>query len=184
MSMLNSYRYREFGESKKIKPVLPWRLFWFSLIFTLAIIGSYFFLKNYYLPRLRGRLENISTDIHQLADKMNQKDKQEMIVFWSQVKNLETLLSKRFYTSNIFGLLEGNTLPGVSLEKVDFKHKNGRLSIVGSASDGNVVASQVNVLESLADVKRVVLKSVTSKENRVNFEIELYLKPEALFYHG
>ena len=181
--MFNSYRYQEFGESKEIKPVLPWKFFWFSLLFTLAVMGSYFFLKSYYLPHLKEETQNISLETHQLANKINQKDRQEMTLFWSQIKNIESLLSSRFYASNVFSFLEKNTLPQVSLERVDFKHKDNTLSVIGSASDGRAVASQINILENLAIVKRIVLKSVTSKEGKVDFEVKLYLKPEAFSYY-
>lgn len=193
--MPEPYRYQEFGDFKRVKPILPWKFFWFSLIFTLLIIGFYLFLRFYYIPHLKTELQKTSTEIHQLAGKINQKDRQEMVIFWSQIKNLETLLSKHYYPSNIFAILEEKTLPEVSLERVVFKYKSNYLLIRGSAKNEGSVANQIKIFENLEGVRNAVLKSVVSKEvkagqvglapeKRTSFEIELYFDPKVFLYYG
>lgn len=191
--MQEQYRYQEFGESKRIKPVLPWKFFGFSFIFTLIVFVAYLSLKSYYLPLLKKKIEKTSNEIHQLTQEINQKDRKEMSTFWSQMKNLEKLLANHYYPSNILLFLEKNTLPEVSLEKISFNYRKKSISIAGLSDKREAIPEQVKIFENLDGVTRVVLKSVSQKGEekrggeiisaRSIFEMEIYFKPDSILYH-
>ncbi len=188
---MDNYRYREFGELKRAKSVLPWKLFSFSLIFSLVAFGVYFLLGQYYLPSLGDRLSQIRKETHDLVNQINAKDKQEMIIFWSQIKNIEKLLSQHIYPSKILAILEENILPDVALDGISFKEKNGYFDISGRVKNSELFAQQVYVLEKTKEFKKILVKRFENRmlnQQPVNeqtvqerdFEIEIYFMPELI----
>ncbi len=192
--MIENYRYREFGEMKKAKSVLPWKLFFFSLVFALISFGIYFFLNYYYLPSLNRRLFTIRKETHDLISQINTKEKQEMIVFWSQIKNIESLLASHTYPSKILDVLEANILPGVSLRDFSLKRDKNLFTIIGEVKNQTTFAQQVYILENLKGFKNVFIKNMESSlshesetnqtvqnnDSRKNFELEVIFDPQII----
>ncbi len=193
--MIENYRYKEFGELKKPKSVLPWRFFSFSVTFFLVAILAYYFFSAYYLKSLSNKLNNLHQETKNLTLQINSQDKQQMIIFWSQIKNIEKLLAKHYYPSKLLNVLENNILPAVSLKNISFRADKNELTIKGLAKDYQTLAQQVYALEGLKGFKKVFIKTITTQgvnkttiqnQNSQNqqllkeFQIDIYFSPDLI----
>lgn len=82
--------------------------------------------------------------------------------------------------SPIFALLEDNTLPQVSFHK--FNAKINSVSLEGKAPTYQDVARQILILKKNPLVKEVSFSKLFKSDDKINFSLDITIKPEALSF--
>lgn len=87
------------------------------------------------------------------------------------------ILDKRLKQSDIFFLLEENTLPQVFYNSFTYSHEQKSLVLLGEALSYSAIASQSGVFESLEKIENAVFSNLTLRDTgRVSFILTLNFK--------
>jgi len=72
-------------------------------------VAVYFGLTLGYEPYLQSQLANAKNQVNALGNSVSASDQSQLIDFYSQIANLQTLLQKHTFSSQFFSWLEQNT---------------------------------------------------------------------------
>jgi hypothetical protein len=152
----------------------PWRLMVFSLFMFTFSIFIYFGLKFGYDMYLEGQLSALDEKSEQLSAEVTEEEQSDFLSFYSQINNLESVLSSRDFGHNIFKFLENNTIPAVYYESVSYFNSNQSISLKGFASDMKRLVEQVSIFSKSEKVKEAIMNDVSIQNNNdVGFEISI-----------
>jgi hypothetical protein len=152
----------------------PWRLMVFSLFMFTFSIFIYFGLKFGYDMYLEGQLSALDEKSEQLSAEVTEEEQSDFLSFYSQINNLESVLSSRYFGHNIFKFLENNTIPAVYYESVSYFNSNQSISLKGFASDMKRLVEQVSIFSKSEKVKEAIMNDVSIQNNNdVGFEISI-----------
>ena len=166
--------------NEQIPVGLPWRLLTFSVIVFGFSLFIYFGLKFGYETYLNARAEQLDKNIEELASRVSKEEQQDFINFYSQLVNLEKVLNRHKFSSNIYGFLERNTLPLVYYYEGDFLVGDGTLGLKGRADSLEVLVQQLGVFDKASELEKTVLDQMSFEGNDVNFSATLTFQPEFL----
>src|SRR3989344_2948288 len=151
-------------------------LFRFSFIFFIGIAflsGGLLFYRNYVFNSLEEGKSNLS--------KLETEFDGALISKISRVSNSisagKNILDKHLKQSDIFFLLEENTLPQVFYNSFVFEHAQKSLVLLGEALSYSAIASQSMTFESLEQIQSAVFSNLTLRDTgRVAFTLTLNFK--------
>jgi len=167
------YRYQEFGQEKK--KYLPWKLFVGSFVFVLLCFGFYFFSENYYVPKLKKENQVLKDEINSLSKEIDLKERQEVIKFWSQIRNLETLLASHIYVTKLLEKIEALVPQEIKFRTLRINLEGGFIEIEG-VGKREEVARYVVALEESKEFFDVKLGRVEEE----NFSLKANFDPELI----
>jgi hypothetical protein len=94
-----------------------------------------------------------------------------------RLRNLRTLLSEHLISSNVFALVERDTLPQVRFLSFNFDATSRKLDMSGEATSYSLLARQIGVFEQDPNIERVEFGGLSlSSNNLAGFKIALILK--------
>lgn len=156
----------------------PWKLFLFSLLTVITALVIYLGLALGYRPFLNGQVEAIDESIRTLSETIPQDQQKNLIIFYSQLANLQVLLKKHTTASKVFVFLEKNTNQSVVYTSMDLRTAERKLSLDGVATGYDVFSQQLEALNNATEVESLVINESTASEGRVKFKLFVILKPE------
>jgi len=178
------YKDKEFGYRPEVRAILPWRFFIFSLFFALTCFVLYFLFSDYLFPSSSKAQEEIKEKTSQLGKEISQKERQQVLVFYSQVRNLEALLSSHVYLSSLLAeKIEKNLLPQVSLRRISIEAPKHFFSLQGETNSKEALLKQVVVFEKDKDFSKVEVGNLSYGKNVINFSLKVYFEPEIIRYN-
>lgn len=154
----------------------PWRLFLFSFLVATAAAVIYAGLAFGYRPFLDVRLQQIDDDIEKLGQAVPEEELDGLLTFYSQLANLQGLLSKHLLGSQVFPLLERNTHQSVAYTTAELKLNEGRLFLEGVAPSYLILSQQLEAFDRLPEVAKVVVSNSHVGDGRIFFRLTLLLK--------
>lgn len=147
-----------------------------SFLFFLAtgiLSGGLFFYRNYVFSSL----EEAKSTLSKLETEFEPALVAEVSKVGSSISASKSVLDKHLKQSDIFFLLEENTLPQIFYNSFTFSHDQKSLVLLGEALSFSAIASQSEVFESLEKIENAVFSNLTLRENgRVAFTLTLNLK--------
>ncbi len=96
----------------------------------------------------------------QLSNSISQEDQQKFVSIYSQIMNLQKVLSSHVFTGDIFPFLEKNTLPQVFYSDAQFSSNGYQLQLTGQASSLQTLAEQISQFEQAPELADTVLTSM------------------------
>lgn len=94
-----------------------------------------------------------------------------------RLRNLRTLLAEHPRVSNVFRLLERDTLPQVRFLSFSMDVSSGKIDLTGEAASYGMLARQIGVLERDGNVERVEFGGLSlSGNNLAGFKLAIILK--------
>ena len=159
----------------KLKSGWPWRFLIFSFLVALASLVVYFGLSVGYKNFLQTRIVQLDEDIDELSQSIPEKQQEDLTNFYSQLANLQNILNRHIFSSNIFSLLEKNTNRLVFYDLADLKLSDRKLVLEGVAASYQVFAQQLEAFNRLSEVVRVVVNESHLESGRVSFRLFLIL---------
>ncbi len=128
------------------------------LFLTVAI---YFGLTLGYEPHLQSQLASVKAQVDTLSNSVPPSDQSQLIGFYSQIANLQTLLQQHVLSSQFFLWLEKNTEANVYYHSLALT-QGGTIVLSGSAATEADVNQQVAIFESSPKVSSVTISNVTA----------------------
>ncbi len=172
------YNEEEFIEAPSLE--LPWKFIFFGFLVFLLSLLLFIGLKFGYLNYLNNQNKQIDNKLNEIASSIDETERENLIVFYSQIFNLKEIMKNHKYPSKIFSLLEANTLSRVYYTDLSWLSDKDILSLKGMAGDLNYLSKQLEIFQNNKNVNYVNLIDLKLLNDRINFEIEVGLRPEFL----
>ncbi|MBI2594932.1 MAG: hypothetical protein HYW38_01580 [Candidatus Colwellbacteria bacterium] len=163
---------------ERIPSGVPRRFLTFSIILFLAMLFGYAVLALGYGPYLKGEINDSKTKLDALGRQISVEDQNELIRLYSQINNIERLLSSHVLASRILAFLETNTAQRVTYTGADLSIPDRRLILDGAAASYDELARQLAAYERAPEVGRTNLEGSEASGGVVRFRVSLILKPE------
>ena len=164
-------------EQERLPSGVPQRFLIFSIFVFLLALLSYLGLAFGYAPFLRGGIEDAKAKIDELNRRISASDQEELTRLYSQISNIEKLLSSHILASRIFTFLETNTAPQVTYLGADLSVPDRRLTLDGAAASYEELVRQLAAYEKAQEVERLNLESAEAVGSVVRFKVNLVFKP-------
>lgn len=151
-------------------------LFRFSFLFFIVVIiisGGILFYRNYIFNSLeenKAMLTKLEMDFDEaLVSEVDRVSK--------SISSSKNILDGHLKQSDIFLLLEENTLPQIFYNTFTYSHSQKSLALFGEALSYSAIASQSGVFESLDRVESAVFSNLVLRDTgRVAFTLTLNFK--------
>ncbi len=157
---------------------LPWRLMIFTFILFLFSIFIFVGLRFGYGTYLDAQTGAVDQNIEELAAQISESEQEELLVFYSQLANLQKVLNRRGFIWNVFPFLEANTLTLVYYSEAQYSAEEEMISLAGFADSMKTFVEQVTLFERAPEIERVVIDDVGLREAEVSFGLRLAFQPE------
>lgn len=167
--------------SHELKAGLSWRLFVTLFIVFFSLVLIYLGMEFGYKTFLRSSITSLEAQMEETGNKVGETEQQNLILFYSQLFNLKTLLNRHVFSSNLFDFLERNTHPNVVFSDLDLNTATGELTLNGIASSYSALVSQISHLESQRGVRSVSLGQNSLDRGAVRFSAKINFVPN-FFY--
>lgn len=165
---------------EKVPSGVPRRFLTFSALLFLMVLLIYFGLTFGYAPFLKGQIEDLRAKVDELGRKISAEDQKELTGLYSQISNIEKLLSSHVLASRAFNFLEENTSQQVTYLKTDLSVPERRLALDGAAASYEELVRQLAAYDEAPAVERMNLESAEESGGVVRFKAGLILK-ETIF---
>lgn len=172
------YNEEEFIEPPSLE--LPWKFILFGfLVFILSLI-LFIGLKFGYLNYLDSKNQEIDKKISEITNSIDEVERENLIIFYSQIFNLKEIIKNHNYPSKLFSFLEDNTLAKVYYSDLNWTADKNVVSLKGLASDLNYLSKQLEVFQNNKNVSYVNLIDLNFFNNQIGFNLEIGLKSDFL----
>jgi hypothetical protein len=147
-----------------------------SFIFFLSVgilSGGLLFYRN----QVSNSLEEDKSILKKIETEFEPALLSEINLVSSSLSNGKNILDKHLKQSDIFFLLEENTLPQVFYNSFTYSHNQKSLVLLGESINYSTIASQSKVFESLEKIESVIFSNLTLRDTgRVAFTLTLNFK--------
>jgi large exoprotein involved in heme utilization and adhesion len=153
-------------------------LFFSGAILFLAV-AIYFGLTLGYEPYLQSQLASVQGQVSTLSQSISASDQSNLINFYSQIANLQTLLQNHTHSSQFFSWLEKNTEANVSYQSL-VRAPGGQVALNGVGLSEADVNEQIAIFENSPEVSSVTVSNVSAPqllESGWSFSVTLVMNP-------
>jgi len=117
-----------------------------------------------YKPLLDGQAGQVEGQIKQIENSVSTGDQANLINFYSQLSNLQSLLAKHKQISNIFSWIESNTEVNVYYTSFSLS-SSGRISLGVNAKTEADANQQIAIFESSPQVQGLTVSGISYGNN-------------------
>jgi hypothetical protein len=135
--------------------------FSFGILF--LSVAIYFGLTLGYAPYLQGQLKDTQGQVTTLNNSVSASQQSQLIDFYSQIANLQTLLQNHVLASHFFTWLEQNTEANVYYQSLNLT-QGTQVTLSGVAKTEADINQQIAVFENSSDVSSVSVSNVTAPQ--------------------
>lgn len=153
---------------------LPWRLMIFTLVLFLFGIFIFLGLRFGYGVYLDAQIKEIDEKVEELSHEVSEEEQGYLLTFYSQLSNLQKVLSSRAFAQNVFTFLENKTLPLVFYQDVNYQADNFSITLNGVAASMRTSVQQLFVFESMPEVERISIERFSLQEGQAFFSVQLF----------
>ena len=163
---------------ERIPSGVPRRFLTFSITLSLTMLLGYLVLTFGYGPYLKGEINDSKAKLDALGRQVSVEDQEELIRLYSQINNIERLLSSHVLASRVLAFLETNTARQITYTGADLSILDRRLTLDGVAASYDELVKQLAAYEQAPEVGRTNLEGSETSAGAVRFRVSLILKPE------
>lgn len=142
-------------------------------------IALYFGLAFGYEPYLQSQLSAAQNQVNALNNSISSSDQTQLIDFYSQIANLQTLLQNHTLPSQFFSWLEQNTEANVYYQSLGLS-SGGQVSLAAVANSEADVNQQIAIFENSPEIVSVSVSGVNPvqpPETGWDFSVTLVMSP-------
>ena len=150
----------------------------FSIVLFLAMLLGYLALAFGYGPYLKGEIKDSKDKKSALEKQVSIEDQEELVRLYSQINNIDGLLSSHVLASRVLAFLETNTAKQATYTGADLSILDRRLILEGVAASYDELVRQLAAYEQAPEVERTNLEGSDASGGVVRFKVSLTLKPE------
>lgn len=142
----------------------PWRVLVIAIVvFGLSIL-VYAGMAFGYTPYLTSQIKSVDGEFTALSESLDADQQQNLIDFYSQLYNIDTLSNTHVYPSHFFDFLERNTYPTVRFSLLQLNVSGGEARLEGIADDFAILSDQISVFQNSPDVASVTLDASRQRD--------------------
>lgn len=154
----------------------PWRILILTVIIFLFTILIYFGMLLGYRPYLKSKTRNLEQKLSTLSQSMDENQQKQIITFFSQMTNIQKLLSEHKAYSPIFGFIERNTLSRAAYSDLRFNIAEMEMRIEGMTQNYDDLIRELDLYKQAPEVKTVQLENSSAQEGgEIRFGVKLIL---------
>ncbi|MBI3627129.1 MAG: hypothetical protein HY220_00020 [Candidatus Sungbacteria bacterium] len=159
-----------------------------NLLFIISVVALFgvvlataglFLYKQYLIKNtadLKDQVAKLENDLR--PDLINQ-----LLSLDQKLSSLKGILANHISSSNVFGLLEQNTLPQVHFTAFSYLNDSKKISLKGETTSYATVAQQVRIFEAVPQVASVSFGGLATNDKGVtNFVMDIIFKPSLVQY--
>ncbi|HUC31375.1 MAG TPA: PilN domain-containing protein [Candidatus Paceibacterota bacterium] len=142
-------------------------------------IAIYIGLTFGYEPYLQSQLTSVQDQISALNQSISASDQSQLIGFYSQIANLQTLLQNHRLSSQLFSWLEQNTEANIYYQSLALTAGN-QVTLAGVATSEADINQQVAIFENSPEVSSVTVSDVSAPQllaSGWSFSMTLVMNP-------
>lgn len=129
-----------------------------------------------------------SKALHEITSQIQQKEEifeddsiKEILLLDYRLKNIRSLLTQHLFVSNLFHVIEADTLPQTNFLDFNFLAKERMITLKGETFSYALLAQQMTIFEDDPGIEQAVFEGLSrSGDSKVQFELKLTLKPSLL----
>ena len=151
----------------------------FSGSILLIVLVIYAGLRFGYEPYLTGQMNALQSKVNNLGQSISPAEEANLVTFYSEIGNLESLVKNHVIFSNFLTWIEQNTEANVYYNTMSFSSED-QVTLNGYAKTAGDIPEQIAVFESSPDVASVVLSNVSysAASNNWVFNVVLTMNPD------
>jgi hypothetical protein len=136
-------------------------ILFFTGALLVIVVGIYLGLVFIYEPHLNAELAAVQGQVSTLSQSISSGDQANLISFYSQTENLQSLLQNHVTFSVFLSWLEENTEANISYSQFSFSSGN-EINLTGTGKTEADVAQQIAIFEASPVVQSVSVSSITA----------------------
>lgn len=151
-----------------------------ALLFLVAAVGGQIFFRIS-AKELDRKIRDVKQQIVDLRTPVNQEMEKELLTYQTQFKNFSQLLSQRYLTSKALDLLETTIHPGVLYKSFTLDANEGKIRMLLSAQNYEIIGEQLMVFNNDSRLKRVETSNYErDKDGLITFRVILDFMPSVI----
>lgn len=156
-------------------------LFSGSILFIVILV--YGGLRFGYEPYLNAQLSSLETQVQKVGQSVSPSDEANLITFYSQITNIQSLIKNHVFFSQFLVWLERTTEANIYYTSMSFS-SNDQVALSGVAKTSADVSEQIAVFEAAPEVSSVVLSgaNLSPSTNEWIFNVTLTMKPSVILW--
>ncbi|MFH1036848.1 MAG: hypothetical protein V1756_02195 [Patescibacteria group bacterium] len=152
-------------------------LFYLSIFLVVAAI-SVFFVINGLQNREEKNFQLLEGSLAQANSSPEAALEKEVLAIKRKIDDFSSLVGGYEYSSNVFGFLEGITLPKVFFSSFNLTADTHEIEVGGTTDSFQTVGQQLIVFKNEKLIKNVVLSNMGFSKEGVAFSFNLILDPK------
>ncbi len=153
-------------------------LFYFSTLFLIGVIASYFVLSSFQ-KKSQGELQNLEAMIAKGRTPEMVSLEKGILYYQRKIKDFSQIIDQHIFISKFFTLLEKKTHPKVFFSKIDLNSKDLRVNLSGETDSFFDLGQQFLILDSEPLFGSPNLSKVSiSKKGKIEFELNFSPDPK------
>lgn len=146
----------------------------FSAALLVIVLVVYFAMILVYEPYLNNQISTVNNKIETLSQSISSQDQANLLAFYSQVSNLQSLLTNHIIFTQFLSWLEQNTEANVSY--TSFAYNSGdEITLTATAPSQSDVTEQIAIFQASPEVQNVVISSVGAANAGGGFQFSVTL---------
>ena len=152
------------------------------LLIVLAVFAG---LRYGYEPYLNGQISSLKAQVDQLGQSVTPAEEANLVTFYSQISNLQSLVKGHVYFSQFLAWLENHTEANIYYTNMTYT-QNHQVTLAGIAKTPADVSEQVAIFEASRNITSLSLANVTYSQSPTGwiFNMILTLNPALLTWQS
>jgi hypothetical protein len=156
-------------------------LFSGSILFIVVFV--YAGLQFGYVPYLNAQLSSLESQAQKVEQSVSVSDEASLVTFYSQINNLQSLITSHVFFSQFLDWLGQNTEANVYYASMSFT-SNDQVTLLGIAKTSADISEQVAIFEASPEISGLSLSNVVlaPSTNEWTFDVVLTMRPSVFLW--
>lgn len=156
-------------------------LFYFSLIFLVALVIFYFRI-NSSIKKNQEILNGLNNNLLALQSSENVVLEKEVLDYDKKIKDFKDIIVDHKFNSRIFKFLEDFVHPKIWFDSFEFQEDGSKITILGRAETFEALGQQIIIFQQEhQQIKDLILEGISiDKEGEIEFSLSFFLNPQIL----
>jgi hypothetical protein len=170
----------QIGREPPHTPGWSGQLLMFSSTIFFVILFIYLGLAFGYTPYLNSQFKKLEDQKAAIIQEIPVDKQAQLITFYSQLLNLQTILARHVVVSPLFDWIEKNTNQKIYFTQLSLNTAANQLTLDGAGASLDDINHELILLQAQPEVKEIDVKSISFKDGAWAFETVLFLDPTYL----
>lgn len=157
---------RQLLKKEEIRVGTPWRLLTIAFLTFGISVAIYLGMAFGLQPYLNNRIDNLDSQLQQMANSVSDAQIQGFLTLYSQMVNTNNVLKDRKSPSQLFDFIEKNTLKNIYFTNLSLDYSANTVRVEGKTPDFEILAEQLGVFKNDPSVAKVALSGASLSQDK------------------